>query len=400
MILTTTSMPVLGGDRAETFKDVPATYWAYQWIEQLNQAGLTQGCQTNPRKYCPDRSVTRAEMAIFLLRGRKGAAYAPPSVGDTTGFVDVSKTHFAAAWIKQLAQEGITDGCQLSPPKYCPNASITRAEAAVFLLRAKHGGNYSPPTTGGSTGFNDVPPSYWAAAWIKQLAAEGITSGCGNNNFCPNTSVTRAQMAVFLVKTFNLPPIELPAIRVLENHSAYVDASGYLHILGEVVNTSDNHLESIIVVVNVRNADGQLLATYDTDTILDRLPAGDKTCFDLTVQEPTGWHSYDFDPITEWESGAPLPKLTVSDLSSDHGTTYEWFEISGEVTNAHGRRVNYVRPVGTLYNGAGKVVGCEWTYVESTHLADGATSAFKMPFLGRNYRDVRDYRIQVDGEPQ
>ena len=73
---------------------------------------------------------------------------------------------------------------------------------AVFLLRARHGADYSPPPAVGV--FNDVDLSYWAVRWIEQLAAEGITSGCGNNNFCPENPVTRAQMAVFLVRTFGL----------------------------------------------------------------------------------------------------------------------------------------------------------------------------------------------------
>jgi len=76
---------------------------------------------------------------------------------------------------------------------------------AIFLLRAKYGAGYTPPSVGADTGFADVATDYWAAAWIKQLAAEGITGGCGNGNYCPDTAVTRAQMAVFLVKTFNLP---------------------------------------------------------------------------------------------------------------------------------------------------------------------------------------------------
>ena len=29
-------------------------------------------------------------------------------------------------------------------------------------------------------------PAYWAAAWIEQLAAEGITNGCAVNLYCPN----------------------------------------------------------------------------------------------------------------------------------------------------------------------------------------------------------------------
>ena len=74
---------------------------------------------------------------------------------------------------------------------------------AVFLLKAKHGSSYSPPVATGV--FSDVPTNYWAAGWIEQLAAEGITGGCGAGVYCPDTDVTRAQMAVFLVKTFNLP---------------------------------------------------------------------------------------------------------------------------------------------------------------------------------------------------
>ena len=58
-----------------------------------------------------------------------------------------------------------------------------------------------PPATGV---FDDVDLSHFAVAWIEQLAAEGITVGCGGGNYCPNDPVTRAQMAVFLVRTFGL----------------------------------------------------------------------------------------------------------------------------------------------------------------------------------------------------
>jgi hypothetical protein len=76
---------------------------------------------------------------------------------------------------------------------------------AVFLLRGIHGSSYVPPAAGGGTGFADVPPGHWAAAWIKQLVAEGITTGCGIAVYCPEAPVNRAQMAVFLVRTFQLP---------------------------------------------------------------------------------------------------------------------------------------------------------------------------------------------------
>jgi hypothetical protein len=84
------------------------------------------------------------------------------------------------------------------------NNSVTCAQMAVFLLRSKYGPDYLPPPATGRI-FDDVPEAHWAGAWIEQLAAEGITSGCGTRIYCPETPVTRAQMAVFLVRTFSLP---------------------------------------------------------------------------------------------------------------------------------------------------------------------------------------------------
>jgi hypothetical protein len=190
-------------ETSRTFDDVPLNYWAFDWIKRLYAANITGGCSTNPLQYCPEGTVTRAQMAVFLERGIHGANYTPPAVGSSTGFGDVSPGYWAAAWIKQLAADGITGGC--GGGNYCPESPVTRAQMAVFLLRSKHGANYSPPAVGSGTGFSDVPNTYWAAAWIKQLVAEGITSGCGTGTYCPDAPVTRAQMAVFLVKTFGLP---------------------------------------------------------------------------------------------------------------------------------------------------------------------------------------------------
>jgi hypothetical protein len=115
----------------------------------------------------------------------------------------VPASYWAAAWIEQIAADGITQGCGANPPLFCPNAQLSRAEMAVFLLRAKHGGSYTPPPATG-TRFEDVPASYWAAAWIEQLATEGVSLGCTATRFCPGNLVTRAEMAVFLTRSFGL----------------------------------------------------------------------------------------------------------------------------------------------------------------------------------------------------
>jgi uncharacterized protein YkwD len=185
------------------FGDVPDSYWAWNFIERLYAAGITGGCGTSPLRYCPDDIVTRAQMAVFLLRGIHTSSYVPPAIGPGTGFGDVPLSYWSASWIKQLAAEGITTGC--GNGNYCPDHPVTRAQMAVFLLRSKHGPSYTPPGVSAGTGFGDVPPGYWSASWIKQLVTEGITAGCGNGNYCPEQPVTRDQMAVFLVRTFNLP---------------------------------------------------------------------------------------------------------------------------------------------------------------------------------------------------
>jgi hypothetical protein len=185
-----------------TFVDVPQGYWAEEAIYKIYNAGITTGCSKNPLKYCPERTVTRDQMAVFLGRGIHGSSFTPqPATGI---FDDVPVSHWAADWIEQFYNDGITSGCSNTPMLYCPDSTVTRAQMAVFLLRAEHGRNYTPPSATGI--FTDVPVNHWAADWIEQLYNEGITGGCGTNpmRYCPDSPVTRAQMAIFLVRTFDL----------------------------------------------------------------------------------------------------------------------------------------------------------------------------------------------------
>jgi hypothetical protein len=186
------------------FADVPTTYWAWSEIERLYAAGYTTGCSLNPFSYCPERAVTRAEMAVFIEKGIHGSAYDPPA-GTGLVFADVPLSNEYVNWIEKLSADQITGGCSLNPLSYCPERSITRAEMAVFLLKAEQGADYTPPAAVGI--FTDVPTTNMYASWIEQLYAEGITGGCNLSplSYCPDSSVTRAEMAVFLVKTFNLP---------------------------------------------------------------------------------------------------------------------------------------------------------------------------------------------------
>ena len=102
-------------------------------INKVAAAGITLGC--NPpanTRFCPDRRVTRAEMATFLVRSF------PSTVPDGAPDVftdDGNDVHQAN--INRIAAAGITLGC--NPPandRYCPGARVTRAQMAAFLTRA------------------------------------------------------------------------------------------------------------------------------------------------------------------------------------------------------------------------------------------------------------------------
>ena len=184
-----------------TFLDVPNDYFAYAYIEAVFNAGVTAGCDV--RLYCPTAPATRAQMAVFLLKAKLGSSYTPPPCSGAV-FQDVPCSGGAFdPWIEDLFGRGITGGCQVSPPLYCPADSVTRAQMSVFLLKTEHGSSYVPPACSGV--FGDVACPSLFADWIEQLATEGVTAGCGAGNYCPGNPVTRAQMAVFLTKTFNLP---------------------------------------------------------------------------------------------------------------------------------------------------------------------------------------------------
>ncbi len=148
------------------------------------------------RLYCPNSFVRRDQMAVFLLKTLNDpATYVPPSCVGL--FADVACPSLFADWIEELAEQGITAGC--SGGNYCPLQAVRREQMAVFLLKAEHGPTYTPPAC--TAQFPDVPCSSPFSPWVEQLATEGITGGCGGGNFCPSLPVTRAQMAVFLLKT-------------------------------------------------------------------------------------------------------------------------------------------------------------------------------------------------------
>ncbi|KAA3635169.1 MAG: hypothetical protein DWP92_11465, partial [Armatimonadetes bacterium] len=109
------------------FKDIEGNIHAND-INALAATGITKGC--NPPEnddFCPDRAVTRGEMAAFVARGFE----VPPSAIDA--FADDSDSVFEGD-INALAAAGITSGC--GSASFCARDPLPRAQMAVFIGRA------------------------------------------------------------------------------------------------------------------------------------------------------------------------------------------------------------------------------------------------------------------------
>ena len=126
------------------FADVDATHPHAEFIERLAELGVTNGCGDGTT-FCPDRTVTRAQVAAVLSRAFNLAE------GPDPGFSDVASDAWYAADVAKLAASGVTTGCG-DATMFCPNLDVTRAQMATFLARAL--GASEEDTGGGDNGNN------------------------------------------------------------------------------------------------------------------------------------------------------------------------------------------------------------------------------------------------------
>ena len=183
------------------YLDVPAADQFHPYVETLVRHHVAVGIGGG--LFGSKQPTTRAQLAVFLLKAARGAAIPPACTG---AYNDVACPSLFADWVEELGATEITAGCNDAPPLYCPSEMATRAQMAVFVLKAARGSAYTPPPCAGV--FEDVPcPGGFAVDWIEDLYAAGVTNGCSKSPllYCPDDPVSRGQMAVFVVGAFHLP---------------------------------------------------------------------------------------------------------------------------------------------------------------------------------------------------
>jgi hypothetical protein len=194
---------------APTFSDVPVSHPYYHDIEILYAYGLTGGCQASPPKFCPDQAINRGQVATFTLRASLGTSFMPGPASHIF-HDDWAKGPWAEPWAEAMKSHGFSAGCLATPLKYCPWDQTPREQAAIFILRLKHGKGYMPPPATGTLFADMTNPGFYATAWVEQAYKEGLLPSCGMDSIlgkpkiCPKSLVSRGLAAYMIVRARNL----------------------------------------------------------------------------------------------------------------------------------------------------------------------------------------------------
>jgi len=207
---------------AQTFSDDAGVHQPS--VDALAAAGVFAGTECEDGRFCPGQPIKRWTMAVWLVRVLEGRD--PDPIGSSR-FSDVADGVWWAPYVERLAELELTGGCSIEPLRYCPGATVSRAQMASFLV-----GAFDLETDVADAGFGDVGEGGHSPN-INAIAAAGITAGCRIDPllYCPFRPVTRGQMASFLNQARTRP--NFTAVTAGSEHSCGLRSNGALVCWGE-----------------------------------------------------------------------------------------------------------------------------------------------------------------------
>ena len=151
------------------------------------------------------RSTARfiALVAPAVLAGALFASSAGPAAAQVRSYHDVPSGTYYSAAVSALDAQGVFDGTKCAGGGFCPDDPIDRKTMAVWIVRMLDGDD---PLEITESRFDDVEGTSFHAPFIERMYHLSVTGGCGDGlDYCPDDSVSRAQMAAFLSRGYDLP---------------------------------------------------------------------------------------------------------------------------------------------------------------------------------------------------
>jgi RHS repeat-associated protein len=274
-----------------TFADVPCSDPDARYIQLIHDESVTAGCGGNPPRYCPDSTLTRAQMAVFLVKGYKPGGFQPPGCQGIFQDVTCSGAYAPyAPWIEQLYRDGVTAGCSASPLRFCPGNTVGEWEMLVWLSKAPG----TAPGTAFWAAYDPVPRG--TIYTFRDDQNRIVTEMSGGSSGAGSATLSVARDNVFLGNLLVASYVASPA--------------GWQY-------TTSDHLGSPRIVFN---QSGQLVEThkhwpYGEDTVTG-VP-GQRLAYCLMERDTEAKHYYDHARTHDYALGRFLSPDQVGGRPAD-----------------------------------------------------------------------------------
>ena len=221
------------------FDDVDASGFHAPFIERLAELRVTRGCG-DLSGFCPDRNVSRGQMAAFLTR-----AYQLPE-GPDPDFGDVGTDVWYADYVARLAASGITVGCK-DLTVFCPERDTTRGQMATFLHRAENRVDDRAVRTSFSIEEGPRGNDTLISASRSRTCAVRLDGGvtCWGSDGLRERFALAGLQDVVAISTGDNPTLELHACALHAGGTISCWGSGYKGKLGQ--GNTNNHYLPVIV---------------------------------------------------------------------------------------------------------------------------------------------------------
>ncbi|MBD2261038.1 S-layer homology domain-containing protein [Pseudanabaena sp. FACHB-2040] len=306
-----------------SFRDVPADYWAYEYISGLARFSVISGFPDGT--FQPNEPVTRAQFAAILNQAFMSAQpFQVPNErlnatqSSTPTFADVPNDHWAAGYIAKARTAGFLSGYLGN--EFKPNQPIPRVQALISIA---NGLGYQGGSIADLSAYKDADaiPEYARPGITAARAANIVVNYPALDQLVPNRPATRAEVAAFvhraLVNDGRAQPVAATGARWNKAPITTLPTAA----AGFSFSADGQRLLAL-------TTDGATLQIWNTQTgaLIKEIAAGDQTRFDgaaiskdgtkvaaIAQTSPTNTVE-----LAAWtiEAGQPLWKKTISRAES------------------------------------------------------------------------------------